>query len=184
MTSPNRRSESGSDPRKLTALIGQAQHVWGKLTWEASQLRKAHHAIPFAVDALVFGAVNFAITAASLEDWMWKLAARRLPVSQSRQQFQDAVCEAVPLQPAFRDIANTFKHGAHRDENWSGGTVELVHFVGFTGTPREYILIYHSDLHGNSQTSLDVFDQAADQWGVFVRSSGIFRLLEIQAARP
>lgn len=176
--SSNRRADSGEDPRKLTALIGQAQHVWGKLVWEASQLRRAHQATPFDVDALVYGAINFAITAASLEDWLWKLSARRLPISETRDQFKEAVAAAVLLQPAFHDIANTFKHGAHRDENWRGGTVELVHFAGFTGTEREYVLIYHSDTHGESRTSLEVFDAAAEQWAAFVRSSGLFELLE------
>lgn len=173
-----RYAESGIDPRKLTPLVGQAQHVWGKLLWEAAQLRMAHQAQPFDVPALTYGAIKFAVTAASLEDWLWKLAARQLAISETRSRFGEAVAQAVPLQPAFRDIANTFKHGAHRDQNWRGGTVELVHFPAFSGTPREYILIYHSDLHGQSQTSLDLFDVATEQWAEFIRASGLLALLE------
>ena len=172
------RQNSSVDPRKLTALVGQAQHVWGKLNWEAAQLRRAHEAKPFAVDALVFGAINFAVTSASLEDWLWKLAARKLPIWNTRGSFQDAIAKVVPLQPAFRDIANTFKHGAHREDGWKGGTVELVHFPAFANTTKEFVLIYHSDESSQSQTSLELFGAAASQWAEFIRSSGIFAMLE------
>jgi hypothetical protein len=179
-----RHNSEGVDPRRLTALIGQAQHVWGKLAWEAARLRAAHAAVPFDIDALVYGAMNFAVTAASLEDWLWKLAARRLAISQTQQSFREAAAAAVPLQPAFRDIANTFKHGAHRDQNWRGGTVELVHFAAFSCTPREYVLFYHSELHGQAQTSLELFDAAAEQWAAFIRTSGLFDLLQEAANSP
>lgn len=172
------RQNSSVDPRKLTALVGQAQHVWGKLNWEAAQLRRAHEAEPFDVDALVFGAINFAVTSASLEDWLWKLAARKLPISKDRASFQEAIAKVVPLQPAFRDIANTFKHGAHREEGWKGGTVELVRFPAFTGDSREFVLIYHSEESPHPQTSLELFSVAASQWADFIRSSGLFPMLE------
>lgn len=175
------RQNSLVDPRKLTALVGQAQHVWGKLDWEAAQLRRAHEAVPVRVDALVFGSINFAVTAASLEDWLWKLAARKLTISKDRASFQEAIAKVVPLQPAFRDIANTFKHGAHREEGWKGGTVELVHFPAFTGSPKEFVLIYHCDDSPHSQTSLELFSVAASQWAHFIKSSGLFPMLEMAA---
>jgi hypothetical protein len=172
------RQNSSVDPRKLTALVGQAQHVWGKLAWEAAQLRRAHEGAPFDVDALVFGAINFAVTSASLEDWLWKLAARKLPIAEDRVGFQEAIAKVVPLQPAFRDIANTFKHGAHREEGWKGGTVELVHFPAFSGSSKEFVLMYHSEESAHSQTSLELFSVSASQWADFIRSSGLFPMLE------
>ena len=176
--SRNRRQNSPVDPRKLTALVGHAQHVWGKLNWEAAQLRRAHESEPFDVNALVFGAINFAVTSASLEDWLWKLAARKLPIGKDQASFQEAIAKVVPLQPAFRDIANTFKHGAHREQGWKGGTVELVRFPALTGSPREFILFYYSDESPHSQTSLELFSLAASQWADFIRSSGLFPMLE------
>lgn len=175
-----RLDPSEQDPRKLTAIIGQAQHVWGKLIWEATALRNAHAASPFDVNSLVYGAINFAITATSLEDWLWKLAARKIPLAKTQEGFRSAVAAVVPMQPAFRDISNTFKHGAHRDENWRGGSVELVKFAAFTDTEKEFVLIYSSD-HGANQTSLELFDQAAEQWRNFIVSSGLFAMLEAPA---
>ena len=109
---------------------------------------------------------------------MWKLAARKLPISNSRDSFQDAIAKLVPLQPAFRDIANTFKHGAHREDGWKGGTVELVNFPAFSNTTKEFVLIYHSKESSQSQTSLELFSAAASQWADFIRSSGIYAMLE------
>lgn len=143
-------------------------------------MRDAHTASPLDLNALVYGAINFAITAASLEDWLWKLAARKLPIAETEEGFRSTVAAAVPMQPAFRDISNTFKHGAHRDDNWQGGTVDLVKFSAFSGTEKEFVLIYSSD-HGASQTSLELFDRAAEEWREFIVSSGLFALLRTSA---
>ncbi|MEH6699935.1 MAG: hypothetical protein V7672_14660 [Brevundimonas sp.] len=139
-------------------------HIWIKLQWEANQLQAARTKRPFDVIATLYGAINFAITAQSLEDWTIKaLIQRDRRNGLNAGAYKKAIAEAVPMQPAFRDIANTAKHGEHREDNWLGGTVELVHMPGFTGTEREYVLLYHGD-GPTLRTSLELFGDATLQW--------------------
>lgn len=157
-------------PNKLLVIAGGAQHIWIKLRWEANRLDEARRATPFDLVALIYGAMNFAITAQSLEDWVVKaLMQRDRRLGQTAKTIREAIAAAVPLQPAFRNIANTAKHGEYRDENWLGGTVELVHTPAFAGTDREYVLIYHAE-SGNAQTSLDIFDRVCTEWLGFLTS--------------
>lgn len=158
----------GGEPDRLLVLAGGARHFWIKLQWEANRLKTAREAAPFDLISTLYGAINFAITAQSLEDWTIKALTRRdRRNGLNAGSYRKAIAEAVPMQPAFRDIANTAKHGEYRDDNWLGGTVELVHTPGFTGTAKEYVLIYHGD-GPTAQTSLEVFDQATRQWRFYL----------------
>ena len=149
---------------KLLPLIDGVPHLWVKLGWEANRLKISCESTPFDVDGLVFGAINFAITSQSLEDWTIKtLVSRNRRSGATEEALRDEIAKAVPMQPAFRDIANTAKHGAYRDSQWLGGAVELVHFVGFTGTPKEYVLIYHGT-SSNTHSSDVLFEQTTEQW--------------------
>lgn len=53
-----------------------------------------------------------------------------------------------------------------------GGTVELIHTPGFTGTAQEYVLIYHGE-DGTARTSLEVFDQATLQWRFYLTRANV-----------
>ncbi|MEG8027108.1 hypothetical protein [Sphingomonas aerolata] len=182
MSGARSRKISTIDPRKLIPLVGQAQHVWGKLMWEALQLHRSSTAENIHPENLTYGAINFAVTAQSLEHWLWKIAARhRFPGMTNQAEFRTTVADAVPMQVAFRDISNTFKHGEHRDDNWRSGKVELVQFPGLTGTSRSCVLIFDSE-EGPTTTSLEVFADSAQQWGKFIRNSPLFTLLQLPNA--
>ena len=159
---PGKRSTAS--PARLTLLAGGAQHVWIKLQWEAAGLRRAREAQPFDLISTIYGAINFAITVQSLEDWTAKArVARDRSKGGGRVAHAKEIEEAVPMQAAFRDIANTAKHAHHREDNWLGGKVEIVQTPAFVGTSREYVLVYHGD-NGRTHTSLDLFDQVTKQW--------------------
>lgn len=170
-----RRSGGSSsvNPERMLVIAGGAQHIWIKLRWEANHLRTAHERAPVDVVSLIYGAMNFAITAQALEDWVCKTLVRRdKRTGLNAAAYRRAIAAAVPMQPAFRDIANTAKHGQYRDDNWLGGTVELVHTVGFAGTAKEYVLIYHSN-NGATQTSLEIFERATQQWLRYLTGCGL-----------
>lgn len=180
MSGARSRKISNEDPRKLIPLVGQAQHVWAKLMWEAIQLHRASSAEVIQPEDLIYGAINFAVTAQSLEHWLWKIAARHRFLGMTNQaEFRTTVANAVPMQVAFRDISNTFKHGEHRDDNWRSGKVDLVQFPGLTGTPKACVLIFDSEA-GPTTTNLEVFVEAAQQWGKFIGNSPLFPLLQTQ----
>ncbi|MBB1177676.1 hypothetical protein [Brevundimonas aurantiaca] len=165
---PRSARTSDGRPDRLLVLSGGAQHIWIKLQWEANRLKAAREATPFDLISTLYGAIDFAITAQSLEDWTIRaLTQRDRRNGLNAGAYRKAIAAAVPMQPAFRDIANTAKHGEYRDDNWLGGTVELVHTPGFTGTAREYVLIYHGE-GATAQTSLEVFDQATLQWRLYL----------------
>lgn len=161
----SRPGSTSSSPSSRHLVIGNgAQTMWIKMRWEANLINSAHEARPVDAIALMFAAINFAITARSLEDWVQKeLHRRNKGRGFNAKVYREEVSTAVPMQPAFRDIANTAKHGDYREENWLGGTVELVHTPGMAGTEREFVLIYHSDAVV-AYTSLDMFDQATSDW--------------------
>lgn len=160
-------------PERLTALVPAFGHMWLKLMWERDQLNAARTAKPFDANALIFGALNFAITAQSLEEWVWPvILAKRGRKSIDQAEFRAEVAVAVPMQPAFRDIANTTKHGSYRDDNWPEGTVELTHWPAFTGTEREYVLFFHGE-GSTASSNLEVFDQVTNQWMDYLISQGL-----------
>ena len=157
-------STSSSSSSRHLVIGNGAQTMWIKMRWEANLIKSAHAARPVDTITLTFAAINFAVTARSLEDWAQKeLHRRNKGRGFNAKVYRDEVSKAVPMQPAFRDIANTAKHGDYREENWLGGTVELIRTPGMAGTEREFVLIYHSDTDA-AYTSLDMFDQATDDW--------------------
>ncbi|GLV24526.1 hypothetical protein TomTYG45_09670 [Sphingobium sp. TomTYG45] len=163
-------SKSKSLPSRHLAIGDGAQTMWIKLRWEANLIKDAHGKRPVDAISLMFGAINFAITARALEDW----ASKELQQRERRNGFNSAkyrkdIQAAVPMQPAFRDIANTAKHGAYREENWLGGTVELVHMPGLADTDREFALIYHAE-DGHAHDSLTMFETAANDWLRYLRA--------------
>ena len=144
--------------------------MWIKLRWEANLIKAAHAARPVDAIALMFAAINFAITSKSLEDWVCiELHQRDRKSGFNVGKFRKDIVNAVPMQPAFRDIANTAKHGQYRDQNWIGGTVELVRTPGLAGTEKEFVLIYHSD-DGRAHTSMEMFEQAVKDWVRYLRT--------------
>lgn len=148
-------------------------HIWMKLQWETNRLKAAREAQPFDLISTIYGALDFAITAQSLEDWTIRaLTQRDRRSGLNAGAYRKAIAAAVPMQPAFRDIANTAKHGKYRDKHWLGGTVELVHTPGFTGTAQEYVLIYHGE-DGTARTSLEVFDQTTLQWRFYLTRANV-----------
>lgn len=155
---------SKSPPSRHLAIGDGAQTMWIKLSWEANLIKDAHAKRPVDAVSLMFGAINFAITSRALEDWVCKeLHHRNRKSGFNSAKFRKDVLVAVPMQPAFRDIANTAKHGQYREENWIGGTVELVHMPGLSGTDREFALIYHSD-DGRTHDSLSMFEKSTQDW--------------------
>ncbi|WP_423606951.1 hypothetical protein [Sphingomonas sp. MS122] len=171
--SKRRTPSSGETPDRLLPLFVDARQLWGKLSWEARRLQTARESSPFDLEGLVFGAINFAITAQSLEDWaIGQLLRRDRANGVTKVALLQAIGSAVPMQPAFRDIANTAKHGIHRDSHWLAGTVELVHFAAFSGTPREYVLIYHG-ADSRAHASDTLFDDATAQWRAYLESTDL-----------
>jgi hypothetical protein len=167
------RQPPKAGPERLTALLPAFGHMWLKLMWERDRLNAARIAKPFDADALIFGALNFAITAQSLEEWVWPtIQAKRGRKNIDLVGFKAEVAAAVPMQPAFRDIANTAKHGTYRDENWAEGTVELSYFSAFSGTDREFVLFFHG-ANNTATTNLEVFDQVTNQWMDYLISQGL-----------
>lgn len=167
------RQPPKAGPERLTALLPAFGHMWLKLMWERDRLNAARIAKPFDADALIFGALNFAITAQSLEDWVWPtIQAKRGRKNIDLGSFKAEVTAAVPMQPAFRDIANTTKHGTYRDGNWPGGTVELTRWPAFTGTEREFVLFFHGE-GGTAKSNLEVFDEVTNQWMDYLISQGL-----------
>lgn len=165
--------KSAAGPERLTALLPEYGHMWLKLMWERDRLNAARTAKPFDANTLIFGALNFAITAQSLEEWVWPvIQTKRGRKNIDLTAFRAEVAVVVPMQPAFRDIANTTKHGRYRDENWAEGMVQLTHWPAFRGTEREYVLIFHGE-GGGSTTNLEVFDQATNQWMDYLISQGL-----------
>lgn len=138
--------------------------MWIKLRWEANCIKEAHAKRPVDAISLMFSAINFAVTARALEDWVSKeLQQRNRRTGFNAAKYRKDIQAVVPMQPAFRDIANTAKHGAYREENWIGGTVELVRTPRLTGTDREFVLIYHAD-DGYAHDSLTMFEVATNDW--------------------
>lgn len=167
------RQPPKAGPERLTALLPGFGHMWLKLMWERDRLNLARTAKPFDANALIFGALNFAITAQSLEEWVWPvILAKRGRKNISLDTFRVEVTAAVPMQPAFRDIANTAKHGTYRDDNWPEGTVELTHWPAFTGTEREFVLLFHGE-GGTAKSNLEVFDEVTNQWMDYLISQGL-----------
>lgn len=149
--------------------------MWIKLRWEANLIKDAHAQRPVDAISLMFGAINFAITARALEDWVSKeLQQRDRQSGFNSAKYRKDIQAAVPMQPAFRDIANTAKHGAYRAENWIGGTVEMVHMLGLSGTDREFALIYHAD-DGQAHDSLTMFEKATNDWLRYLNAQNLLK---------
>lgn len=52
-------------------------HTWIKLQWETNRLKTAREAQPFDLISTIYGALDFAITARSLEDWTIRALTQR-----------------------------------------------------------------------------------------------------------
>ena len=159
-----------SFPSRHLAIGDGAQTMWIKLRWEANLINDAHAKRPVDAISLMFCTINFAITARALEDWVSKELQKRDKRSGfNAGKYRKDIEAAVPMQPAFRDIANTAKHGAYREENWIGGTVELVNVPGLANTEREFVLIYHGE-GSQAHDSLTMFEKATNDWLGYLRA--------------
>ena len=112
---PGKRSTAC--PARLTLLAGGAQHVWIGLQWEAVGLQRAREAQPFDLISTIYGAINFAITVQSLEDWTAK--AR---VTRDRSKGGGRVAHAKEIEEDHRGMGFGWARLADRGLSRSCGT--------------------------------------------------------------
>ena len=123
----SKRQISQQDVRAHTVLIGDVRAMWEKLWWDVDVFCDVQRAYPDERQPLVYAALNACISAWSLEQWSkaaYKHALRKTGAD-APVDFDSLLSQMVPAQAACADIANTTKHGSHRESRWHGGQLTL-----------------------------------------------------------
>ncbi len=123
-------------PNLLTSIRSPWEH-FRKVDWNFSRYENATFARPCDAEAVVYTALDYAISVVSLRDWTRRslIQAKRaagllFPADfPNAADFNSWVRTRIPWQPAVEAIANTAKHGEYRDEGWSDGTAMPATFV-------------------------------------------------------
>ncbi|MET3836066.1 hypothetical protein ABIB58_001407 [Brevundimonas sp. UYEF29] len=109
--------------------------------------------------------IDFAITAQSLENWTAKaLVQRDRRNGLNAAAYRKAIAEAVPMQAAFRDIANTAKHGDHRDQYWLGEPSNSS--TRPASQARLANMFSSTAAKGRRRTGLEVFEESTNCGGI------------------
>ena len=115
-------------PDLLTSIRSPWDH-YRKLDWNFSRYEDATFARPCDSEAVVYTALDFAVSVLSLRDWTKRWLIRQSrgqmrspPLGMDRfEDFDDWVRAKIPWQKAVEAIANTTKHGQYRDSGWEQG---------------------------------------------------------------
>lgn len=170
----SRREATGS-PTGHTVVIGDVVSMWAKLAWEVDHFSQLQRDYPDQMEPLGFAAVNVCIAAWSLRNWTWTAFSRRereLGHVLTMQDFLARLYAAVPEQPMCEAIANTAKHAALDESEWTGGRVRIDWHDPTEDTPGTFVL-RQFDINTDGDTlALSRFGDLERNWLDFLKSLG------------
>ncbi len=109
-----------------TLIIEDVHTAWEKMYWDIDVFGDIQRSYPDEKQPLAYAALNACISASSLENWslaQWKKQCRMRNDKPEERYFDNLLKTTIPSQGLCVDVANTTKHGNHRDRR--GGDAEL-----------------------------------------------------------
>ncbi len=123
-----RRAPPQKSPKLHTLIIEDVHSAWEKMYWDVDVFGDVQTAYPEEHEPLAYTALNACLSASMLENWSlvaWKQQCRQKDLKKKSNDFFDLLADFIPNQGLCVDVANTTKHGNHREERWSGGQLSL-----------------------------------------------------------
>lgn len=175
----SRRARSERDKCKSaklhTVLIDHPIAMWHKLLWDIDCFNDIQrHAYSEEEDEpLVYAALNVCIAATSLGDWVvtdWGGRQRKQGLPFERSDFLALIVEALPVQRICIAIANTAKHSAYQERDWTGGEASLAFEPSDEDSPGGLTLYYRQN--GEQTSAYTSFDELGQMWGWLLADLG------------
>lgn len=119
---------SKQPPTFHTVIIGDVRTAWEKMYWDVDVFGDLQRSYPEEQEPIAYAALNACISASSLESWAmtaWKRQRRQGDGSANDINFHALLETTIPHQGLCVDVANTTKHGDHRESRWKGGKLDL-----------------------------------------------------------
>ncbi|MBL3565969.1 hypothetical protein JMM59_13285 [Rhodovulum sulfidophilum] len=125
-----RRKEaaSGKLPTLHTLIIKDVHNAWEKMWWDIDIFGDVQRSFPEEEEPLAYAALNACLSASNLEHWAlsrWTREQRQRGNYSDDLPFRELLEEMVPQQGLCVDVANTTKHGGHRNIRWPNGELKL-----------------------------------------------------------
>lgn len=165
----NRKDSTNKSPTLHTLIISDVRSAWEKLYWDIDVFGDVQGSFLEDQEPLAYAALNACISASSLENWsfvIWKRQLRKKGFRVNDSDFHDLLKTMIPHQGLCVDVANTTKHGDHRERRWKGGKLDLKYDEGSEYTPPGFVVL---KLHESSRSYLynDLHD-LPDCWWLFL----------------
>jgi hypothetical protein len=166
-----RISRSPKPPTLHTLIIGDVRTAWEKMYWDVDLFGDAQRSFPEEQEPLAYLALNACIAVSSLENWSlteWKRQRRKNNFKAQDTEFYDVLESMIPHQGLCVDVANTTKHGSHRELRWKGGELGLRYDEASEHCPPGFVVL---KLHENGTSYLynDLHDLPR-LWWAFLRA--------------
>lgn len=140
--------------------------MWEKMYWDMEVFSDIQRSYPDEGQPLVYAALNACIAAWSLETWARNSFVSGYPQKEKqdrRKYFDRVLANMIPLQAMCSVVANTAKHGAHRDSGWDGGSLSLKWDDGDECGPAGFVLVTKGQTNAPSMLN-SLFDLPRDWW--------------------
>lgn len=165
-----RQDGSQQSPTFHTLIIDGLRMAWEKMWWDVDVFGDVQRSFPEEQEPLAYAALNACISASSLENWSlmeWKRQRRKRGSRPKDSEFYDLLASMIPHQGLCVDVANTTKHGDHRESRWQGGKLDLRYDEADEDSPSGFtVLKLHSS--GTSYLYNDLHDLPRSWWRFLV----------------
>lgn len=149
-----RRDSSKHSPILHTLILDDIRTAWEKMYWDIDVFGDVQRSYPEEQEPLAYAALNACISASSLENWSlvyWTRQLREKGCRVNDSDFHDLLSTMIPHQGLCVDVANTTKHGDHRENRWKGGKLDLRYNEADEYTPSGFTVL---KLHESGSSSL------------------------------
>ena len=121
--------------------------------WDIDVFGDVQRSYPEEQEPLAYAALNACISAWSLESWArtaWKRQRRKTGGSGKVSEFNSRLETMIPHQGLCADVANTTKHGEHRESRWLGGRLDLRYDDACENSPSGFVVLKSEGIRTSS----------------------------------
>lgn len=161
-----RVNNSYKEPILHTLIISDIRGAWEKMYWEVDVFGDIQRSYPEEHEPLAYAALNTCISASSLENWSlsaWRTKFAKKDRRTKDIEFRELLEAIVPNQGLCVDVANTTKHGHHREDRWRGGELNLRYDEADEDSPSGFTVL-KSHVSGKGYLYNDLHDLPRRWW--------------------